>query len=128
MGERRGRGGINDVVIGGKCYFWRPLISDRVEGDGGREGKEGGGGRRPKLLPTASGFRLRAPVGRNMEGRHTCHPDEIILQGCGGGNEHDGEMRVCKLASVCVCVCEPVLSVEDLEKDERNSKARKSVC
>ena len=81
------------------------LKSDWVDWDKGKKKKEKKAG--PVLLQTASGSRLGARVAEIWRERHTCHPNEIILQGCWGRRElHRDEILQHERVCVCVCVCE----------------------
>lgn len=94
-----------------KMLLSAQLKSDCLDTDRRRrEAKKKG----PILLQTASGFRVGARVAEIWRERHTCHPNEIILQGCWGKGElHRDEIlqsvNVCVLwrrgsATACLCV------------------------
>lgn len=74
-GEGGRKVSISDVVIGRKRYFQHS--KNQIDEEGEAKKKTGA-----ILLQTAFGSRLGARVAEIWRERHTCHPNEIILQGC----------------------------------------------
>lgn len=68
------------------CCDWEEMLlsaelkSDRADRD--RRRGEAKKRRGPMVLHAAFGCRLGARVAEIWRERHTCHPNEIILQGC----------------------------------------------